>query len=74
MSESVTVPSLMMMTSIVSEESLARDTHTHTRTRTHTHVHIHAHTVASSILNFFKVVSEFENKKMLRVRCSCDLE
>ena len=30
MSEAATVPSLMMMTSIVSKESLARDTHTHT--------------------------------------------
>ena len=32
MSEAVTVPSLMMMTSIISEESLARDTHTQTDT------------------------------------------
>ena len=30
MSEAVSVPRLMMMTSIVSEESLARDTHTDT--------------------------------------------
>ena len=30
MSETVTVPSLMVMTSIVSEESFARDTHTDT--------------------------------------------
>ena len=30
MSEAVTVPSFIMITSIVSEESLARDTHTHT--------------------------------------------
>ena len=30
MSEAVIVLSLMMMTSIVTEESLARDTHTHT--------------------------------------------
>ena len=30
MSEAVTVPSLMMMTSLVSEESLAMDTHTDT--------------------------------------------
>ena len=29
MSEAVTVPSLMMMTSLVSEESLASDRHTH---------------------------------------------
>ena len=32
MSEAVTLPSLTMMTSTVSEESLARDTHTHTHT------------------------------------------
>ena len=37
-SEAVTVPSLMMMmTSIVFEESLARDTNTHTQTHTDTH-------------------------------------
>ena len=34
MSDAVTVPSLMMMISIVSEDSLARDTHTHTHTHT----------------------------------------
>ena len=33
-SEAVTVASLMMMTSIVSEESLARDGHTQTHTDT----------------------------------------
>ena len=54
MSETVTVPSSMMMASIVSEESLARDTHTH--------IHTHGQTFASSILNFFKGVSDFENK------------
>ena len=46
MSEAVTVPSLMMMTAIVSEESLARDTHT--RTLAHTHTHTHSHTLAHS--------------------------
>ena len=45
MSEAVTVPSLMIMTFIVSEESLARDGRTHARTP-----------FARSILNFFKVV------------------
>ena len=39
MSGAVTVPSLMMMTYTVSEESLARDTHTDRRTHTHTHTH-----------------------------------
>ena len=45
MSEKVTVPSLMMMTLIVSEESLARDTHTHARTHARMqHARTHAHT------------------------------
>ena len=39
-SEAVTVPTLMM-TLIVSEESLARDRQTHTRARAHTHTHAH---------------------------------
>ena len=39
MSDIVTVPSLMMMTLIVSEKSLARDTHTDTHTQTDTHTH-----------------------------------
>ena len=49
MSEAVTVPRLMM-TSIISEESLARDgqtdrpTHAHTHARTHTHSHTYTHT------------------------------
>ena len=38
----------------------------HACTRTHTHTHTHTHTytqtLASSIVNFFKVVSDFENK------------
>ena len=49
----------MTMTSIVSEESLARDTHTDTRTYRQTDIL----TLASSILNFIKVVSDFENKR-----------
>ena len=44
MSEAVTIPSLMMMTSIVSEESLARDTQTDRQTDTHAHTHTHAYT------------------------------
>ena len=40
MSEAVTVPRpMMMMTSTVYEESLARDTHARTHTRAHTHTH-----------------------------------
>ena len=50
MSEAVTVPSLMMMTLTVSEESLAKDTHTrtlactHTNTHAYSHAHTHTHT------------------------------
>ena len=39
-SEAVTVPSMMTMALIVSEESLARDRHTDRQTDTHTHTHI----------------------------------
>ena len=35
-SEAVTVPSMIMMTLILSEESLAREIHTDTDTHTHT--------------------------------------
>ena len=44
LSEAVTVPSLMMMTSIVFEESLARDIHTHIHAHTHMHARTHART------------------------------
>ena len=50
------MPSLMMMTSMFPRNCL-RGTHTDT----------HTQTFASSILNFFKVISDFENKK----RCVC---
>ena len=50
MSEAVTMPSLMMMTSTFSEELLAKDTDTHT--------HTHTQTLASSFLNFQKQQSE----------------
>ena len=51
MSEAVSMPSLMMMTLIVSEELLARDARTHAacayaRTHTHTHTHTDARTDA----------------------------
>ena len=73
MSEAVTVPSLMTMTSIVSEESLARDrhrhrhrhrhthtrTHTHTHTDTHTHIYIHTQKRDSSKLKFSKSLKQF---------------
>ena len=48
MSEAVTMPSLMMMTSIASEESLARDT------KTDRHPHTQTSSSRPSILNFFK--------------------
>ena len=41
MYESVTVPRSTMMTSTVSEESLARDTDIDINTHTHTHTHRH---------------------------------
>ena len=37
-SEAVTEPSLMMVTSIVAEESLVRDSHTDTHRHRHTHI------------------------------------
>ena len=40
MSDAVTVPNLMKMTLIVSEESLAH-THAHARTHARTHANIH---------------------------------
>ena len=39
------MPSLTVLTSTVSEKSLARDTHTHTHTHTH-HTYTHSHTLA----------------------------
>ena len=54
MSEAVIMPSLMMMTSIVSEESLAKDPHADTQTD-----------LASSILNFFKFVSDFGKNNLM---------
>ena len=61
MSDTVTMPSLMMVTVIVSEDSLARDrqtdrhnTHMHAHTCTHAHeLHTHKHGVVYSKL--FKV-------------------
>ena len=41
----VTMPSLTKLTSTVSEESLARDTHTRTHVRTHAHRHTHTYTL-----------------------------
>ena len=44
MSEAVTVPSLMMVILIASEESLARDKHTYIHTYRHTDIHTYIHT------------------------------
>ena len=44
MSGAVTVPNLKMMTLIVSDGLLARDTHTHTHARARTHTYTHTHT------------------------------
>ena len=69
----VTVPSFMMIASIVSEESFSGDTHTPTHTCIHLHTHLHTpthtHKVWSSVM-VFKVAYDFQNKQgTLRVRC-----
>ena len=56
MSEAVTVPRLTMMTSIVSEESLARDTHAQTHD---------TDTVSVIFLKICKVIYDFANKNNL---------
>ena len=63
MSEAVTLPSLMMMTLIVSEELLARDRHTDRQTDRQTDRHTHTHTLGV-VLHFKipKVAYNFENK------------
>ena len=68
MSEAVTVPSLTMMTSTVSEEPFTRDTHTHTHTHTQTdrqtggQTNTHTHSVLRKI---GKVAYDFANKNKL---------
>ena len=58
MSEAVTVPNLVMMTSIVSEESLREGP---------THRHTHRHTYFGLVyLKFFEVVSDLQNQKRWR--------
>ena len=58
MSEAVTVPSLTMMTSTVSEESLEGGTHTDTHTYTYTYTDS-----GSSTLKFAKSLMKRERKK-----------
>ena len=56
MPEAVTMPSLMMMTSTVSEELLARDGHSDTQTNTLTNTQINTqHTHGLVDANFFQV-------------------
>ena len=45
MSQAVTMPSVMMRTSTVSDKSLARYTLADRQTDTHTHIHTHTHIV-----------------------------
>ena len=63
MSQAITVPSLIIMTLIVSEESLARDRHTDRQT------HIHTNTGLVSI-KIFQVDYDFENKKKKNHTCT----
>ena len=74
MPEAVTMSRLMMMTSIVSEESLARDRQTDRQANRQTDRQTDRQAgrqankqtdivLTSSILSFFKVVGEFENKR-----------
>ena len=62
MSEAVTMPSLMMMISTVSEESLARDARTHTSMYTCTHTHTHTHTRVVYV-KFAKSLMTLQTKK-----------
>ena len=54
MSETVTVPSLVMMTA----------KHTRTHARTHARTHTHTHRLGVVYVNIFKVAYDFENKKI----------
>ena len=54
MSEAVTIPSLMMVALMVSEESLARDRQTDRHTQTHTRGLVK--------IKMFKIAYYFENK------------
>ena len=82
MSETVTVPSSMVMTSVVFEDSLARDTHcehththkhkhtherTHARTHTHTHTHTHTYTRTDFGLVYVKLVQS-RNQASLKTK------
>ena len=90
MSEAVTVPSLMLMTLIVSEESLARDRHiqTHTDrqtdrqtdTETDIHTQVHTHRLKVVYLKLFPSRKTLKTHylssmlKALRVKPRCQAE
>ena len=63
--ETVTVPRLTMMSSTVSEESLARDAHTHTHTHTYTHTHRHTHTQTHTHTHKYTTHRDTFSKKRL---------
>ena len=66
-SEAVTVPSLTMVTSTVSEESLARDTRTHARMHACTHTHKHSlGSLCYSLLCKQKSTTSWNNFHMLK--------
>ena len=56
MSEAVIVSSLMMMTSTVSEESLARDRQAGRQAGRQTRTHTHTQRLELSYINFLKVI------------------
>ena len=58
-SEAVIVQSLMIMTLIVSEESLARNTDTHTHTHTRIHTHSHSHTMTHALFSLSKTGDDY---------------
>ena len=66
MTEAVTVPSLTVMTYIVSEESLARDKYSDTHTSTHIYTHRRTYSIWS-MLTFAKsrTTLQEKNKKIL---------
>ena len=63
MSEAVTVPSLMMMTSTDSEESLARDRHTDRQTDRQTDTCTHTHRLGVVYVKFTNCKQKKNTKK-----------
>ena len=69
MSEAVTVSSLMMMTSIVSEEWFVRDTHTQTQTQTQTQRHTHTYTRGQTFVVYVKSCKPKKRNKFHKAAC-----